>query len=162
MSTRSRIGVIRTQHHPMDEERYGHPAEWNVQVESIYCHFDGYPEGVGAILDEHYADPAKLDALLALGDLSQLGAELGEPHNFDTALDDTRSGAIPETWTLAYRRDRGEDNVESVTHPYGDWPDYGQEFDYLLTATGWVYRASAYGKPSGDPWHILEREKVAS
>ena len=154
MSTRSRIGVIRTQHHPMDEERYGHPAEWNVQVESIYCHFDGYPEGVGAILDEHYADPAKLDALLALGDLSQLGAELGEPHNFDTH----RGSDV----CLFYGRDRDEHNVESVTHPYGDWPDYGQEFDYLLTATGWVYRESAYGKPSGDPWHILDREKVAS
>jgi len=154
MSTRSRIGVIRT------HDASGEPET----VESIYCHFDGYPEGVGAILDEHYADPAKLDALLALGDLSQLGAELGEPHNFDTALDDTRSGAIPETWTLAYRRDRGEDNVESVTHPYGDWPDYGQEFDYLLTATGWVYRDAVRpsGEPSNEPWHILEREQVTA
>ena len=151
MSTRSRIGVIRTQHHPMDEERYGHPAEWNVQVESIYCHFDGYPEGVGAILADQYTDAAKVDALLALGNLSQLGAELGEPHNH-------RGSDV----CLFYGRDRGEHNVEAVTHPYSDWPECWQEYEYLLTATGWVYRESAYGKPSGDPWHILDREKVAS
>ena len=144
MSTRSRIGVIRT------HDASGEPET----VESIYCHFDGYPEGVGAILADQYTDAAKVDALLALGAVSCLGAEIGEAHDFDSHRgNDT---------CLFYGRDRGEEGVASCTHSYGDWPDSGQEYEYLLTATGWVYRESAYGKPSGDPWHILDREKVAS
>lgn len=30
----------------------------------VYCHWDGYPEGVGRTLQEHYSDPSKVDALL--------------------------------------------------------------------------------------------------
>ena len=144
MSTRSRIGIIRT------KDASGEPSS----VESIYCHSDGYPEYVGAILAKHYTEAAKVDALLALGDVSCLGAEIGEAHDFDAHRgSDT---------CLFYGRDRGDEGVASCTHSYGDWPDSGQEYEYLLTATGWVYRESAYGKPSGDPWHILYREKVAS
>ena len=40
---------------------------------SIYCHSDGYLEGVGATLLRSYTDGAKIDALLALGDISVLG-----------------------------------------------------------------------------------------
>ena len=144
MSTRSRIGIIRT------KDASGEPET----VETIYCHWDGYPENNGAILAEHYTDAAKLDELLALGDVSYLGAEIGEAHDFGT-----HSGSDT---CLFYGRDAGEEIVASCTHTYGDWPDSGQEYDYLLTATGWVYRESAYGKPSGDPWHVLDREKVTS
>ncbi len=69
---------------------------------SIYCHFDGYPAGVGAVLIAHYADPAKVACLLALGDLSSLGQEIGEPHPFGA-----RDAAFA-TWCTAYGRDRGE------------------------------------------------------
>ena len=149
MSTRSRIGIIRT------KDASGEPSS----VESIYCHWDGYPEGVGATLLDYWTDTASVNELLALGDLSVLGAILGEKHAFEQRHEDTPSYEMP---CCAYGRDRGESGTASETHPYGDWPDSGQEYEYLLTATGWVYRASAYGKPSGDPWHILEREKVAS
>ncbi len=27
---------------------------------AVYCHYDGYPAGVGAILDAHYGDAEKL------------------------------------------------------------------------------------------------------
>ena len=30
----------------------------------VYCHWDGYPEGVGRTLKEHYSDPGKVDGLL--------------------------------------------------------------------------------------------------
>lgn len=54
MSTRSRIAV-----------RNGDGT-----FTSSYCHYDGYPEGVGSVLAGHYTDPAKVAAVLALGDLS--------------------------------------------------------------------------------------------
>jgi len=47
-------------------------------IRSIYCHFDGYPDYVGKVLQEHYTDMNKIDQLLALGDLSVLDKEIGE------------------------------------------------------------------------------------
>lgn len=43
---------------------------------SIYCHHDGYPEGVGACLKESYTTREGIEALLALGDLSSLSDDL--------------------------------------------------------------------------------------
>lgn len=73
---------------------------------SIYCHFDGYPSGVGKKLLEHYQEPTKVISLMGLGSLSTLGAELGEMHNFDDILD------VGDVCT-AYGRDRGERNQEA-------------------------------------------------
>jgi len=67
---------------------------------AIYCHFDGYPRGVGAKLRKYYNNPSKIDKLLALGDISVLGKEIGRKHDFDKGH---------PGWTLAYSRDRGED-----------------------------------------------------
>lgn len=39
----------------------------------IYCHFDGYLDGVGRTLSIHYAEEAILDALLQSGDIIGLG-----------------------------------------------------------------------------------------
>ena len=121
MSTRSRIGVLRTPE----------------SVESVYCHFDGYPEGVGRVLLDHWTDPKKVNALIALGDLSALGEEIGEDQGtkwFDERWETI--GRTPEdpryVWTVAYTRDRGETDCKSVTHAIDDWPDYGQEMIYLF------------------------------
>jgi len=93
-------------------------------ITSIYCHWDGYPEGVGQTLIDHYTDLTKIDQLLALGDLSILAEEIGEQHDFDNPT---------EGWTLAYGRDRGEDEPP-MTHPnvdmwkaerYGNGCEYG-------------------------------------
>lgn len=85
MSTRSRIGI----------------EDHNGRVRSIYCHWDGYPEGVGKTLLEHYADPSKIEELIKLGSISVLDAEIGEKQDFDARNRDAN-------WTLAYHRDRGE------------------------------------------------------
>lgn len=61
------------------------------QYEGIYCHYDGYEEGVGACLREHYQAEAKVAALIALGAISSLEPELEQ--------------------TDAYHRDRGEDLI---------------------------------------------------
>ena len=45
-------------------------------VRAIRCNYDGYIAGVGVILAGWYTAPAKIEALLALGDLLQLAEEL--------------------------------------------------------------------------------------
>lgn len=71
---------------------------------SIYCQWDGYPDGVGKTLMEHYKDEAKIRELLALGDISSLGSEIGEKHDFDSRAN--------QDWTKAYGRDRGETDTQ--------------------------------------------------
>lgn len=41
---------------------------------AIYCHYDGYVKGVGAMLDANYDTESKVDALLDLGGISSLEA----------------------------------------------------------------------------------------
>ena len=55
------------------------------RIKGIYCHYDGYHEYVGKILKEHYTDEAKVDKLLALGDISVLGTtpETQGPQGWD-------------------------------------------------------------------------------
>jgi hypothetical protein len=73
MATRSRIAI---------ENQDG-------TVTSIYCHFDGYIDGVGKTLQENYNTREKMEQLIALGDISSLGKTIEE--------------------TVAYHRDRGEE-----------------------------------------------------
>jgi hypothetical protein len=74
---------------------------------SVYCHSDGYPDYVGRILRDHYADPAKVVALIGLGNLSRLGPEIGEKHDFNNY------GMDRPDWCLAYGRDRGDAQQEA-------------------------------------------------
>jgi hypothetical protein len=145
MSTRSRIGIVR-------DSNATKPV-----VESVYCHFDGYPEGVGQTLLDHWTDPAKVEHLISLGDLSVLGSEIGEKHDFDQhmpryydepyvsmlkGLDDDEAGELRKQlqeespngkgWCLFYGRDRGEQDSGSRVHDLDHWPDYGQEAEYVF------------------------------
>lgn len=68
----------------------------------IYCHFDGYTEGVGQMLLDHYNDVDKINDLIDLGDISILAPEVHPQGN-------THSFAAPEQGVvLAYGRDRGD------------------------------------------------------
>ncbi len=103
---------------------------------SIYCHFDGYLSHNGALLLDHYKDQAKIDALIALGDLSSLGASPDCPqgHSYREPV----SG-----FCVAYGRERGEDETEGG---YGATVEeaikaggYGpQEFNYLWDGSAWT------------------------
>lgn len=42
-------------------------------LEAVYCHYDGYPAGVGKTLREHYQDLDKVRALIRGGGMSCLG-----------------------------------------------------------------------------------------
>ena len=105
-------------------------------VSYIYCHFDGYPEHNGVILQEHYDTPFKVDHLLALGDLSVLGETIGEKQDFNNYS--TRNNK----WCLSYGRDRGESGNEARTCSYVDYTkEYMEEYIYLFTPEqGWEVR----------------------
>jgi len=101
MGTRSRIGVMHGDN-----------------VKSVYCHWDGYLEHNGAILQEHY-DSVKANQLVALGDLSSLKPEIGIQHAFgyhgtEISAEDyeTQFGNM----CTFYGRDRGEKGTEWKTH----------------------------------------------
>ena len=49
-------------------------------IKAIYCHWDGYPESVGATLAEHYTEPEKVERLLDLGNFSSLGSTIEETY----------------------------------------------------------------------------------
>lgn len=104
MGTRSRIAVM-----------HGEVCK------SVYCHWDGYLEHNGRILQEHY-DSAKANHLVALGDISSLGAKIGDEHPFSKFELNTDSPdfaklmavheqAQAEGWTTFYGRDRGEEDT---------------------------------------------------
>ena len=100
-------------------------------VTGIYCHWDGYLSHNGQILQDHYADEAKVRELIALGSISSLGAEIGTAHDFDAA---------PRGECNAYGRDRGERDVDAYTeHNWRQFrAEHGQEYDYLFTpGAGW-------------------------
>lgn len=73
-------------------------------VKAIYCHFDGYPDGVGKMLKDHYQDENKVKELIALGDISFLEREVNPPDGATHSFEKPCAGV-----TVAYHRDRGED-----------------------------------------------------
>ena len=122
-----------------------HDGKWA----RIYCHWDGYPEHNGNILFENYNDQNQADALVALGDISSLGPEIGKKHDFDWRMKMLRANGYKETadprlkakaerlerMCDVYSRDRGETGTEAKI---GDslaevWPgsDTGTEFTYV-------------------------------
>lgn len=98
----------------------------------IYCHFDGYMEHNGRILQEHYTKESKVDDLLKLGDLSILGEEIGEKHDFND-YDLTTA----KKWCRAYGRDRGETDIEARTVQSANNIVGQEEYVYLFEDNKW-------------------------
>ena len=158
MATRSRIGI----------------EYLDGTIGSIYCHNDGYPSWVGKFLVEHWQDREKVEALIALGNISSLGRGLeGETFDKRTKHDGT--------FTIAYHRDRGEeleffgdtnrDEYVSTTS------DSGGEYAYLFDLNGmWMVLPMEPGKgwrpvheeigvelqPSGEPPKEVSRRRRPS
>ena len=139
MSTRSLIGIA------LDD----------VTVRCVYCHWDGYLAHNGRVLLQHYADRAKVEALIALGDLSSLQAGLGEKHDFNwlhtVVGENTRTDPRAEM-TTAYGRDRGDQNVGphiiSTAEFYAGANFVGIEYSYLYGLDGaWTVAQSARRAP---------------
>lgn len=140
MSTRCRIGLEKA----------------DKTIKSIYCHFDGYPEGVGKTLKEHYNNPADIEKLLELGDISSLGTFYDEAlakeaweKQYDKEWHESEKGRKASEMTIPYK-DRGEDcpartdesQEEYISKAGKCWEDY--TYLYKEDYNG-IYR-----------WHVME------
>jgi len=96
MATRSMIGIL----------------ENDGSVTAIYCHWDGYPENNGHLLRKHWDDAYLIDHLMALGNLSYLGKEIGERQDFDQPAG--------RDWCLSYGRDRCEADQGATSYASRD------------------------------------------
>ena len=114
-------------------------------IRSVYAHWDGYVANNGKILEENYQDQAKIEALVALGSISSLGAELGEKQDFNdrsTQKDD---------WTLAYNRHRGEELHVSEYADIPSWIDDMEEYAYLWNGKEWLVNDHGERDANGFP-----------
>lgn len=128
MATRSNIGAL----------------QQDGTIKVIYCHWDGYPEGVGATLAKYYNTPEKVAQLLELGDISSL------------------ANTIEETAETAYEK-RGEGGTEArIFTNVEEWKEYAKEqwAEYI-----YIYKGTLLGRPgfewsykeTGDYWKTLAK-----
>jgi hypothetical protein len=134
------------------------------QIRAVYCHWDGYLEHNGAILQKHYSASPKVNNLIALGDLSSLRKDIGVKHAFSTFDLTTEEQEAYEAEhgnsCTFYGRDRGEadvgfkvfDTLKAAEEHYC-WSDYYYCFKYTKSSdytTGeWHY------KKAGERWKKL-------
>ena len=92
------------------------------EVRGIYCHWDGYVENNGKLLQENYQAAYKIAQMVELGDMSGLAAEIAD--------------------CTYYGRDRGETDVGTQT--YNDVDDFvthyadGVQYMYLWNGNEWI------------------------
>ena len=106
---------------------------------SIYTHWDSYPSNNGKILLEHYTNENKVQNLMSLGNLSILGSEIGNKHDFEKHNSDKRTDC------LAYGRDRGENDTNAAISDSRKAltslaNNYSAEFLYLFSNGVWNYK----------------------
>lgn len=99
-------------------------------ITAIYCHYDGYVEGVGKTLYQHYKDPEAAHELIGLGNISSLGEMLNPTEPWHT-FDHPQKGV-----TVAYCRDRGEDFQQME---FDDVAAFSKELKKYLYTIDYVY-----------------------
>jgi hypothetical protein len=119
MATRSLIGVMHGD-----------------KCKAVYCHFDGYLEGVGKTLLENY-DSSKANHLVALGDISVLAENIEVPADVEHSFDNRAKNI-----TVFYGRDRGETGVDfKVFQDYDEVLDFADgcmlEYYYIMKDGVW-------------------------
>ena len=133
MSTRSRIGVMHGD-----------------KLKSVYCHWDGYLQHNGQLLQDHY-DSAKANHLVSLGYISSLKEEIGVEHPF-SMFDVTPNLSQAEYYkkygkmTTFYGRDRKETGTDfTVDQTFEEFlsKDYDCEYYYIMRDGVW-YVGVAY------------------
>jgi hypothetical protein len=104
-------------------------------ITGVYCHFDGYLNGVGKTLVEHYNTKEKVEKLISYGSISILDENIGDGIDFND-----REKRIDNKQCLFYNRDRGEEKNITTTEDYDDFMDEMKEdFNYLFIDGRWVY-----------------------
>jgi hypothetical protein len=102
----------------------------NGNIQQVYCHVDGYLDGNGETLRDHYSTHAALQELINLGDMSGLEKSIDK--------------------CIFYGRDRGEPDTAARNYQhYDDYLDNGgfEEFNYILRQDGvWYVDRGESGK----------------
>lgn len=106
-----------------------------------YCHWDGYPEGVGKTLTDNYYSPDTVRELCGIGGFSTL------------------QETVEETAKSKYD---GHDpmHVETPLGPSLGIPDllgecaYDVDYVYLFTNNEWFVYETLYGEGSMEGWHV--------
>jgi hypothetical protein len=107
-------------------------------VQQVYCHWDGYLEYNGKMLQKHYSNPFILRDLIDLGDISSLKPTVGTKHafsHFGTEMKQEEYDALYGEMTTFYGRDRGETGTDSKK--FKSYEDYianhqYEEYEYIL------------------------------
>lgn len=104
-------------------------------VRGVYCHHDGYPSGVGALLYRCYSSAKAIDKLMRLGDLSSLGPR---PTRGTKAFGyDVKSG--PGGEDAPFVCERCDDIVEESGHCDVEWV-------YLWRDSAWYVAEHVWGE----------------
>lgn len=134
----------------------------NDRIHAIYSHWDGYPSYNGRILHNFYQEARKIGQLIALGDVSSLGAELGVKHDFNERID---ADTFADTRCTFYTRDRGEDTPCKEFDSIQDWLDHydWSDYSYLWNGREWLVHRCNDTDANGFPVFerledVLERE----
>ena len=125
------------------------------RVKAIYNHYDGYPEYTGLILHTCYGDSVAVNKLISMGDLSQLGTEIGTKHEFRAEPGYVGLGGVEVASECTfYNRDRGEDttwmSLEDSAHFTREYKNWGAEYFYLFRNDRWYVRSR------GGRWRLLK------
>lgn len=117
-------------------------------IQTVYCHWDGYLEGVGKVLLENYNTREAVEKLISGGDISSLGTYVSdEKEPFDRVLDG------PD-YTVFYSF-RGEDSPAKTFSSLEDYEanHQSEEFDYIFNDNMWSVFVS-----DKEDWYDLEYE----
>lgn len=119
-------------------------------IKAVYCHWDGYIEHNGTILQECYSNSVDVNRLIATGDISTLGATVGEKIEFNHRWTDEEYIQVGNTHAtpqcVFYGRDRGESDTEFKTFLSEDeFVDFyngsGAEYYYLYDHGVWYVKS---------------------
>lgn len=140
MSTRSLIGILKGN-----------------DVEFIYCHNDGYINGVGVTLQAYYDTKEKVEQLISLGDLSALGSQpISKPEYWEI----TKENLFADH-TIAYKdRDEDWDDIKPKLIPRDNYNmrdlDYWQDYMYLFDPDNKMYKWWVWDGASFSPlWLVI-------
>lgn len=101
------------------------PVEVKDQFIGVYCHWDGYPDGVGAELLTHFKDYNSVLNLIIGGSCSSI----------DNGVVRHYANRQKEKWEYLLPK-QGKSQAELARVGRGSWAEYAYVFD---EATGWKY-----------------------
>lgn len=105
----------------------------------VYCHWDGYLEGVGKTLLEHYNTKELAIKLVEHGDISSLDVKSEPTTNYHT-FESPEGGT-----TVYYGRDRGETNIEPKILKNSESGN-SEQFNYYYDGENWFVDYDSNGK----------------